>query len=231
MRINWWLAGVMAVLVAPVFAGPNQLTDEEKAAGWKLLFDGTTTGWRTLGSKTFPAKGWVVEDGALKHVAKGGGGDLTTDDIFENFELVFDYKVAPGANSGVKYRVKEEAGKSFAFGCEYQVIDNERHADAKDENRRSGSLYDMFAPAPHKLNPAGEWNTCKIVVKDDHFEHWINGTKVVDVQVGSDQWKAAYAKSKYATNPTFAQTRNGHIAIQDHGDEVYYRNIKVHILK
>jgi hypothetical protein len=205
---------------------PNALTDEERAAGWKLLFDGRSTeGWRSLGGKTFPEKGWVVEDGALKHVAKGGGGDVATAEPYDNFEFTFEWKVAPGANSGVKYRVADKRGA--AFGPEYQVIDDERHSDAKNEKRRAGSLYDVFTPQGARPKAVGEWNQSKIVVRGDHIEHWLNGVKVVEAEYGSDAWKAAVEKSKFKGNAAFAATAKGHIAIQDHGDEVSYRNLKI----
>lgn len=205
---------------------PNTLTDEEKAAGWKLLFDGKTTeGWRSLGAKTFPEKGWVVEDGAIKHVAKGGGGDIATADGYEHFEFTFEWKVAPGANSGVKYRVADKRGA--AFGPEYQVIDDQKHSDAKNEKRRAGSLYDVFTPQGAKPKPVGEWNQSRIVVQGNRLEHWLNGAKVVEAEYGSDAWKSAVEKSKFKGNANFAATAKGHIALQDHGDEVSYRSLKI----
>jgi hypothetical protein len=221
---------VLCLATLAAAQAPNTLTDEEKAAGWKLLFDGkTTAGWRSLGTTTFPAKGWVVEDGALKHVAKAGGGDIATADAYENFEFTFEWKVAPGANSGVKYRVQDKKGG--AFGPEYQVIDDQRHADAKNEKRRAASLYDVFTPQGAKPNAVGEWNQSKIVVQGNRFEHWLNGVKVVETEWGSEAWKAAVEKSKFKPQAaTFAAGPRGHIAIQDHGDEVAYRNLKIRAL-
>jgi len=208
-------------------ASASQLTDDEAKAGWKLLFDGTTTkGWRALGKKEFPEKGWEVVDGSLHHIAKAGGGDITVDEAFENFEFTFEWKVAPGANSGVKYRVTDKPGS--AYGPEYQVIDDEKHSDAKNGKRSSGALYDLFVPAKEKvLKPVGEFNLSKIVVNGNHLEHWLNGIKLVDVEVGSDAWKSAIAASKFAKTPEFGSQAKGQICIQDHGDEVWYRNLKL----
>jgi hypothetical protein len=209
----------------------SQLTEEEQKAGWKLLFDGTTTtGWRSLGKTTFPEKGWDIVDGCIHHIPKGGGGDITYNEAFENFELSFDWKASPGANSGVKYRVVDKPGN--AFGPEYQVIDDEKHGDAKNPKRTAGALYDIFVPAKEKvLKPAGEFNTSKIVVNGNKLEHWLNGVKVVDAEVGSETWTKAIAESKFAKSPTFGSNPKGHIALQDHGDEVWYKNIKIKVLQ
>jgi hypothetical protein len=221
---------VCAAFVSIAGAAAAELSPDEKSAGWKLLFDGSSTaGWRSLGKKEFPEKGWEVQEGCLHHIAKGGGGDITYTDPFENFELTFEWKAAPGANSGVKYRVEDKPGS--AFGPEYQVIDDAKHPDAKNAKRTSGALYDIFAPAPEKvLKPAGEFNTSKIVVKGNHLEHWLNDVKLVEAEVGSDTWKSAIAASKFAKKPEFGSNASGQICLQDHGDEVWYRNIRIHPL-
>lgn len=213
-------------------AKPNTLTDQEKQDGWKLLFDGsTTTGWRKLGFKEFPTKAWSIEDGAF-HLAKGGGGgDLAYQDKFENFELSFEWKVAPGSNSGVKYRVQEQPRQSFAFGCEYQIIDDNLAADARMPKRQTASLYDVIAPkADKKLKPVGEWNQSRIIVKGNHAEHWLNGEKVVEFDFFSPEWEAAVAKSKFKNRKDFGRPALGYITIQDHQEEAWYRSIKIKVL-
>lgn len=232
MNMRWislFLFVVAGAVGGEEAAKPNVLTDDEKKAGYLLLFDGTSTAqWRSMASKEFPKKGWVVEDGCLKHQAKGGGGDIITVEEYENYEFSFEWKIAPGANSGVKYRVV--AGGGAAFGPEFQLIDDSKHADAKNGTHTTGSLYDMIPPANKTAKPAGEFNTSRLLVQGDHVEHWVNGTKVVEYDFNSPQWKELYAKSKYAKNPKFAATPKAHIALQDHGDEIAFRNLKIRAL-
>jgi hypothetical protein len=211
--------------VAAENAKPNTLSDEEKAAGWKLVFDGTTAnGFRAIGKKIFPDKGWVVEDGTLKHQAKGGGGDIVINDPYENFEFSWEWKIPAGANSGVKYRVEDKPGS--AFGPEFQLIDD-AHADAKNRLHVTASLYEMFEPKEKKMKPAGEWNESRLLIQGNHVEHWLNGAKVVEYEFFNDAWNEAFAKSKYVKNPTFARTTKAYIALQDHGDETAFRSMKI----
>ena len=205
------------------------LTDAEKQAGWRLLFDGTTTtNWRGLGMDGFPKDRWVIEDGCLHCVgdehSKAKPDDLVTTDTFENFELSFEWRVPkPKGNSGVKYRVQEKKGEGFAFGPEYQCME-----DPGVENKdASGSLYDVLPPTGKRLALAGEFNQSKIVVRGNHAEHWLNGVKVVEYDWGSDALKAAVAKSKFKTTPEWGRDPRGHIALQDHHDEIWFRNLKV----
>ncbi len=197
-----------------------------KDAGWTPLFDGSTlAGWRAFKSDTPPA-GWTAKDGVLSRTGKGG--DLMTVREFGSFELELDYKIAVGGNSGIMYRVVTEGNAPYWSGPEYQILDNERHADAKNgPDRLSGSNYDLIAPSAAVSKPAGEWNTAKIVVRGNHVEHWLNGTKVVEYEFGSPEWTRMVAESKFKAWPIYGKATRGHIVLQDHGDLVEFRNIRV----
>lgn len=203
------------------------LTDAEKQAGWKILFDGVSTaGWRGLGMDGFPSV-WVVEDGCLRCLGGyKGANDLVTVDEYQDFELAFEWKIPKlKGNSGVKYRVQEQKGHGYAFGCEYQCMND---PDATDQHA-SGALYDVFAPQGKKLVPQGQFNQSLIVVNGNHVEHWLNGVKVVDAEFGSEAMNAALAKSHFR-NTDWGKKPLGHIILQDHHSEVFFRNIKIHTL-
>jgi len=246
------IAGFLALaLTTPIVAqtAPNTLTAAEQAAGWRLLFDGKTlNGWRGLGYDSVPTAHWRVVDGAIEKIPSGkvakiadgqpaNGGDLMTTDTFRDFELSFQWKVAPGANSGVKYNVSEElslahASNHAALGFEYQVLDDSLSDDNKIPSHLAGSLYDLIPPnGAKRLAPVGEWNTSRIVFQGKHGEHWLNGAKVVEFYLGTPRMDSLLAKSKYRTIPGFADRRAGHIILQDHNDETYYRDIKIRELK
>jgi len=243
---------ISAVLLLSLLQSPNRLTPAERSAGWRLLFDGRTlAGWRGLGYDTVPTAHWVVVNGTIKKIASGNvprvadgrplvGGDLMTVDSFADFELSWEWKVTPGANSGVKYNVAEAmsmaqggAGTSggpthSALGFEYQMLDDDRHEDGKLPSHRAAALYDLIAPNEKKhLRPVGEWNRSRIVFRGNHGEHWLNGEKVVEFELGTARMDSLLAASKYKTIPGFREKRRGHIVLQDHGDEVYFRDIKV----
>lgn len=222
---------------------PNTLTDQEKEAGWRLLWDGKTgEGWRSPGSESFPTRGWTIKDGELTIGAAGSGGDIITQERFSNFEFKADFKTSPGCNSGVKYLVQIDiksdtrAGRSLGsvLGPEFQILDDEKHPDAKagrDGNRTLGSLYDLIPAIKTKSpNPIGEWNTARIVVKGNHVEHWLNDTKMLEYERDSDAFKEAVSLSKYKPITDFAQWPDGHILLQDHGNLVSFRNIKIRAL-
>ena len=222
-----FVIGAVALVCAagPAMAEPNTLTAAEKAAGWKLLFDGqSTAGWRGYQKKTAD---WKVVDGALAPDPKASG-DLITDEQFASFELAFDWKVSPKGNSGVMYHVSEAPERSYYSGPEYQVLDNSR---GEPPLQRAGALYDLYAPVVDATKPVGEFNESRLLVKGSHVEHWLNGQKVAEYELGSPEFKAKVAKSKFNAWPPFAASPKGHIALQNHGDDVWYRNIKVRALK
>ena len=215
----------------------NQLSDGERRAGWKLLWDGrTTAGWRSAAATGFP-KGWSVTDGMLT-VKGAGGGDIVTTRPYRNFELSVDFRLTSGANSGIKYLIDPALSKGGAIGLEYQLLDDANHPDAKmgrDGNRTVGSLYDMIparnlsdpASSGKRVNPPGEWNRAVLVVRGKHVEHWLNGFKMVEYDRGSPEFRALVAQSKYARIATFGEADQGPILLQDHGNRVDFRSIKL----
>jgi hypothetical protein len=212
----------------------NTLTDEEKAGGWKLLFDGKeTSGWRAYAHTDFPKEGWVIEDGCLKSAPGGRGGDLVTTQPFTDFDVKFEWRISPGGNSGVKYLVKEGQTGKAGVGFEYQVLDDTKNEDAQNgPNRQAGALYALIAPNDSKrLKPVGEFNEGEIIVRGQHVEHWLNGAKIVECELGSPALKEAIARSKFAKITWFGQKRPTVILLQDHGDTVWFRNLKIKELK
>jgi hypothetical protein len=206
-------------------AAPNTLTPAEQKAGWKLLFDGSTTnGWhnyKTKGATT----GWSVVDGALTRTA--AGGDIVTDSMYRNFELTLEWKISPGGNSGVMYRAADDAQEIYWSAPEMQVLDNTKHPDGKNPLTSAGSDYALYPAPQNAVKPVGEWNQVRLVVNGNHVEHWLNGKKVVDYTLGSPDWKARVAKSKFKDWPEYGKATTGRIGLQDHGDWVAFRNIKI----
>lgn len=206
----------------------NTLTDAERSAGWRLLFDGqTTAGWRNYGKQTI-SDGWVVQDGALTRT--GAGGDIITNDEFGNFELSIDWKIEPRGNSGIFYRASEEKDAIYWNAPEMQVLDDAGHPDGQSPLESAGAAYDLY-PAPRgHVHPGGEWNTARLVVNGNHVEHWLNGFKLLEFEFGSADWNSKVAGSKFKPHLRFGKNTTGHIGLQDHGNVVAFRNIKIRVL-
>jgi hypothetical protein len=215
--------------VAPKVLAPNALSEAELKAGWELLFDGvTSTGWRGYKRGKFPDKGWIVDDGALKVCAGGGGGDIITAEQYGEFDLKLEFKVSPKANSGIMYLVTETEKSAWHTGPEYQIWDDMGHNAKPTGMTSSGSCYALYAPPAHKpVKPAGDWNQVRIKIRNGILEHWINGVQLVEADMNSDDWKARVAKSKFNRFAKFSRNKKGHIALQDHGHDVWFRNIKI----
>jgi hypothetical protein len=249
---RWILAGVLfccAAALGVIGAGQapatkgalNSLTAAEVRAGWKLLFDGKTmNGWRGAYMKTLPARGWEVRDGTLIVDESGGGeaafgGDIVTVDEYSNFDLRVDFMLTEGANSGIKYFVIEAEPRTpgSAKGLEYQLLDDARHPDAKlgiAGNRTCASLYDLLTAVNKPPVPVGAWNSARIVVRGRHVEHWLNGVKVLEFERGGPEFLASKSQSKFKDIPGFGEYPSGHILLQDHGNRVSFRNIKIRVL-
>ncbi|MFO0875566.1 MAG: DUF1080 domain-containing protein [Phycisphaerales bacterium] len=227
-------AAPAAVVPPAAAAAPNTLTPAERAAGWKLLFDGATVdGWRGYKQATFPAAkpgggGWTISDGALCTSPGGSGGDIITAEQFGDFELSLEYRTSPKANSGIIFRVAEKHDTSWMTGPEFQVIDDGGNDLKPDDAHSSGALYDLAAPAAGKVvKPAGEWNHARIVLRDGRLRHYLNGVRIVDLRIDGKDWIERINGSKFKVYEGFGLQPRGHIALQDHGDAVCYRNIKI----
>jgi hypothetical protein len=199
------------------------------APGWRPLFDGKTLdGWRGYKKDVAP-EGWQVQDGAL--VRLGKGGDIVTTEEFGDFELALEWKVAEGGNSGIFYRALETSAEIWHNAPEYQVLDNARHKDGASALTSTGACYALYPPSRNVMRPAGDWNDTRILARGTHVEHWLNGVKVVEYEIGSADWKAKVAASKFKVYPGFGEQPKGRIALQDHGDLVSYRNIRIRELR
>jgi len=224
---------------------PNHLSAEEQRKGWRMLWDGkSNAGWRSARSKEFPKSGWKINDGVLTVLESGGGeaeagGDIITTDKFSSFELKLEFKITEGANSGIKYFVDPELnkGEGSSIGLEFQILDDKRHPDAKKGvkgNRTVGSLYDLIPASDLSVPGTGkdfrgvnEWNQVRLLVKGNHIEHWLNGFKVVEYERNTPIYRALVAYSKYKDWPSFGELPEGHILLQDHGNRVSFRSIKI----
>lgn len=213
----------------PIATTHNTLSPAESAAGWKLLFDGTSTAqWRGFKRDTLP-DGWKIQDGALTRVA--GGGDIITTEQFDSFELALEWKIAPGGNSGIFYRVAEDAGSVWETGPEMQVLDNDKHPDGRDATTSASACYALIPPNRDASFGPNRWNSARIVARGTKIEHWLNGEKVLEYDTASPEFATLIANSKFKNLPRFAKLPKGHIALQDHGDTVAYRNLKIRELR
>jgi len=217
----------------------NTLTEAEKSAGWQLLFDGKTLGnLRNYNSESLGER-WIIDDNALHLTGRKPGEDswttpeggdvVLTDKPVENFELTLEWKVAKNGNSGIIYNVKESSELEYPYlsGPEYQLLDNTGHPDGKLVKHRSGDLYDLIKSRFVTVNPAGEWNRTRLIMNNGHVEHWLNGYKLVETQMFNREWQALVAASKFGEWESFGKTPGGHIVLQDHGDKVWFRDIKL----
>jgi hypothetical protein len=203
----------------------NTLTADEQQKGWRLLFDGKTlNGWRGYNRADMPA-GWAAQDGALTRVSQAA--DIITTDQFGDFELELEWRIAPGGNSGIFYRAAEGLDAIYMSAPEMQVLDDDRHPDGRSTLTSAGADYGLY-PAPRGfVRPAGEWNHVRIVADGNQIEHWLNGTRVVEYELGGDDWSAKVAASKFRDWPLYGKAARGHIGLQEHGSWVAYRNIRI----
>ena len=194
----------------------------------RVLFDGKSTdAWRGFKRDTFPTKGCVVENGTLHPVVGGDKVDLVTKDVYKDFDLELEWKVGPSGNSGVMYDVAETEPESYYTGPEMQVLDDAGHKDGKNPKTSAGALYALIGPSARVVKPVGEWNKARIVKKGNHVEHWLNGTKIVEYDLGSPALAALIADSKFKEWPRFAKEGQGHIVLQHHGDPAWFRNVRI----
>jgi hypothetical protein len=247
--LGWAVAVCLITSAGLAGAELNGLSTEEKAQGWKMLFDGTTTtGWRGMKGTPFPSQTWTIEDGSIRTLEDHSGGDLITEEAFSSFELAVEWKISPRGNSGIKYLVQEEwLSPHFrpdlperqkhnqwlsAVGPEYQILDDdpaERHPGW--ELSSTGSLYLLYSPHNPQINPPGEWNTARIVVRGDHAEHWLNGEKLLEYELSSPELLARVEKTKFRKVPGYGIRGPGHIVLTHHGAPVWFRNIKIRKLE
>ena len=199
-----------------------------KKGKWKVLFDGkSAAAWRGFRQDSFPNQTWKVEGGTLATIVGGEPRDIITREKYGDFELKLEWKIAPGGNSGVIYLVSEDFDQTWQTGPEMQVLDDDKHHDGKDPKTSAGALYGLIAPVNKVLQPVGQWNKVRLIVHHGHVEHWLNGKKIVDYDLGSDQLKHLIAMSKFKEFPRFAQNREGYVALQHHHDKVWYRKIRI----
>jgi hypothetical protein len=228
---------LLSLCIINTMAQDNTLSKKEKKDGWKLLFDGkTTSGWRKFNDREI-GSAWKVQDGALfldKSVTvREERGDIISQDQFENFELTLDWKIDSCGNSGVMFNVVEDPKYKYVWvtGPEMQVLDNSCHPDAKIEKHRAGDLYDLIKSNIETVKPAGQWNTAKIISNKGRYEFWLNDNKAVEFNMHTPDWDALVAASKFKSMPDFGKASKGHLSLQDHGDNVWFKNIKIRELK
>ena len=209
-------------------AAVTGLTAAERTAGWKPLFDGRSlAGWQNY-HLTGKAKGWRAVNGTLERVGKGG--DLVTRGTYANFELALDWKIWPGGNSGILYRIDDAGEATYVTGPEMQVLDDAGHADGRSPLTSAGADYGLYAAPAGVVHPAGQWNSARLLVNGNHVEHWLNGKKVVEYELASRDWEAKVQASKFKAWPGYGRAKRGRIGLQDHGDRVAYRHIRIRVL-
>lgn len=232
MKTRWYLWSV--VVISSVMVGCAPAETEQAAAPaaqeeneWvDLVADGALAAWRGYQRETVPG-GWQVEDGIIAFNPEGERGDLTTRDQYGSFELALEWRITEGGNSGIIYRVSEDSGAPWHTGPEFQVLDNDAYRDQIKPSQLTGSNYDINPATVEAANPVGEWNAVRIVVKGNHVEHWLNDTKVVEYEFGSEDWEARVKESKFIDHPGYGRNATGHIVLQDHSDPVWYRNVRI----
>lgn len=207
--------------------GSSMLTEAERNAGWKVLFDGKTfKGWRGFRMDKVP-DGWAITEQGELHFSPPGKGDIMTEEEYADFELQLEWKISPGGNSGIFFRASEKREQSWQTAPEMQVLDNTMHKDGQSPLTSAGSNYALHPPVRDVTRPVGEYNQVRLLVQKNHVEHWLNGEKVVEYEIGNPEWQALVSTSKFGTLPDYGRYRTGHIVLQDHGDKVWYRNIKI----
>lgn len=238
MKMNGWPLGLMMMAFAIVSCGPSsqneaettdstpaEETTAEASSEWEEIT--APENWRNFKADTISSQ-WAYQNGMLE-LAGRGGGDIVSKKQYDNFELEMEWKISEGGNSGLMFHVVEadSLGATYHSGPEYQLLDNERHPDAKIETHRSGDNYDLQKSTVETVKPAGEWNKTRLVVNEGKVEHYLNGEKVVEYELWTPEWEEAVANSKFAQFPAYGQAKEGHIALQDHGDQVSFRNIRI----
>lgn len=212
----------------------DTLTTEEREQGFRLLFDGETlSGWRGFKRDDVPSA-WIVEDGAIHFTAEGARedrGTIISAERFGDFELRLEWKISPGGNSGILFRVSETTDRPYESGPEMQVLDDAGHPDGGNPKTSAGANYGLHAPSPAAARPVGEWNDARILVRGSHVAHWLNGRKIVEYELGSEEWARLVSDTKFAEWPEYGRNAVGHIGLQDHGAPVWYRNIRIRTIE
>jgi len=227
ISVNVWSAAAAVFLLLASTVG-------DAKPKWKILFDGKSTSeWRGFRRETFPSRCWIIEGDSIKTVAGCDAADqvdILTKDKYRDFELELEWRVSPGANSGIIYLISEDQDQTWKTGLEMQLLDDDKHPDGKKPTTSAGALYDLIAPSDKTLRPVGEYNRARVVVHKRHVEHWLNGKKVLEYDLGSAPIKDLIAKSKFKSFPRFAQNSEGFVALQFHGGDVWFRNVRIRAL-
>jgi hypothetical protein len=231
-RLFLFGAILFGLCASPVAGVSKKKKEKKNAADWEILFDGNSTEkWRGYKKTDFPSANWKVEDGVLKTNPNAQPIDLVSKEEYGDFDLRVEWKVTPGANSGIIYRANEEGEEAWQTGPEMQILDDDKHADGKNPKTTAGALYALIAPTNKTLKPVGKWNKVRVIARGNHIEHWLNGKKVVEYDMNSPELQALIKESKFAPFLKFAKLPSGHVVLQHHQDEVWFRDIKIRRLK